>query len=459
MSLRFALNTLVTIAQIAAVGVTIIGALAEVEREHAIIDDSELHELIRLRRWQEASELVKTTRGKEMCKQRNGYALRVAIHDQAPEFLVMILIDENKQAIMQKSANGSSVLHTAAYCGASESVIERLIETYPDALDATNHDGLTPYSHYLRWKAEDNILLTAVAEKMLRKSSEEWREENDLHALIRKMSWEEASKLVRTMRGKELCRQSNKYGGLPLHVALLKQAPEFLLTLLIEENECAIKRPNKNGFFPLHLAVCHGGTSTSVIEKLIETYPDALDSKDDIYGLTPYFLYLEKNENEVRLTAIAKMLKKSSKEWFEDNELHALIRKEKWEEASKLVKTMEGKAMSRQSNRFDGLPLHIALSKQAPEFLIMLLIEENKYATKKPTKNKCLPLHLAAYYGAPETVIEKLICTYPYALKSKTIDGLTPYNLYLKSNERKNKSEHFLTPSAEKMLKISFRDW
>ena len=72
----------------------------------------------------------------------------------------------------------------------------------------------------------------------------------------------------------------NKDGKYPLHLAVEKNKSEFVINFLIEKYPEAIRKVDKNGNYPLHLAAlkCCNGTvsSVSVLKLLIGKYPDAI---------------------------------------------------------------------------------------------------------------------------------------------------------------------------------------
>ncbi|MFN9981424.1 MAG: ankyrin repeat domain-containing protein, partial [bacterium] len=53
----------------------------------------------------------------------------------------------------------------------------------------------------------------------------------------------------------EAVKVQNKYGSLPLHVALQKKASNEIITMIFEANPEATKEQDNDGSLPLHVAL------------------------------------------------------------------------------------------------------------------------------------------------------------------------------------------------------------
>ncbi|KAL7573362.1 hypothetical protein ACA910_011722 [Epithemia clementina (nom. ined.)] len=72
--------------------------------------------------------------------------------------------------------------------------------------------------------------------------------------------------------------QPDEYNNLPLHAALGFQAPDDLILTLLHRYPNATAVHGTDDWLPLHIAAMYGCSST-VLQALIETYPQALDDR------------------------------------------------------------------------------------------------------------------------------------------------------------------------------------
>jgi len=110
-------------------------------------------------------------------------------------------------------------------------------------------------------------------------------EENFLFQAIKQQDWEQ----VRALMNSELARKMDEYGNTPLHVALGYKAPDHVLLRLIDlYPESTMIHATGNDWLPLHVAAMWGSSSI-VLEALIQQYPAALDDpgQGGIKGRTP----------------------------------------------------------------------------------------------------------------------------------------------------------------------------
>ena len=96
-----------------------------------------------------------------------------------------------------------------------------------------------------------------------------------------------------------------------------------------------------------------------------------------------------------------------------------------WEEALTSLSTDNG-TMAKFLYR-NKLPLHYAIKNNAPEELILTLIQNyNDAVTRTCGKYDMTPLHYAVVYASSYNVIKALIKGYPDALDMKDKNGKTP---------------------------------
>lgn len=126
-----------------------------------------------------------------------------------------------------------------------------------------------------------------------------------------------------------------------------------------------------------------------------------------------------------------------------DSELLRLIKVKKWEAVLSMLKdntnnhetpaddegTTNPVGLAKVPDVYDNLPLHAAIGYQAPDELILSLLECFPEATQVHGSDDWIPLHIAAMWGVSATVMEALIRAYPQALDDTGeagIKGRTP---------------------------------
>jgi hypothetical protein len=115
----------------------------------------------------------------------------------------------------------------------------------------------------------------------------------------------------------------------------------------------------------------------------------------------------------------------------EDSVLLKQLKASAWEKAEQLLDTTtaEGKAMVQQGDKYDNLPLHVAIGYKAPDELTLKILHLYPDAAKVHGTDYWLPLHVAAMWGVSAAVLEPLILAYPQGLDDPgepDIKGRTP---------------------------------
>ena len=159
---------------------------------------------------------------------------------KADEDLLQLI---NLEACQAKDPNGMTPLHIAAAWKASEDVIAKLIEVWPDALKV--HDsvlGVLPLHLAARDSASDAAVLQM------------------LKAYPAAASEQDAD------------------GNLPLHRALVQKASERTILRLLKANPAAVSHPNHALDLPLHMAA-ENKPSDVVINRLVNGFPEGLKTQ------------------------------------------------------------------------------------------------------------------------------------------------------------------------------------
>jgi ankyrin repeat protein len=281
---------------------------------------------------------------------RGATPLHIACWTNPPLSVVEALIQAFPGAIQDQDVHGDTPLHVAlTNPETNPDVIRALLEACPSAASIANKEGLYPLHKACRYGATEqvvNALLEAYPEALRthikmgypvprRKSSAEKRD--DVHPVVdptRRLSGTMAnlnfadagnqirdgayplhmavaskcSPVVVEMIMKEapdVLTMTNKFGETPLHLAFLSDANEEIVELLLHEKDdlgaLAIAE-NVNGNLPLHLAAIHG-CCESVAVLLMTEYGGAVKVKNK-EGKTPLDLareYKQCSDDVIRL--------------------------------------------------------------------------------------------------------------------------------------------------------------
>jgi len=128
-----------------------------------------------------------------------------------------------------------------------------------------------------------------------------------------------------------------------------------------------------------------------------------------------------------------------------DNQLFQLLKTQKWKAATQLLEPTDNNEeaatkLTRETDRYGNTPLHTAIGFQAPEHLILKLLELHPDATTVHGTDCWLPLHVAAMWGSTPAIMERLIRLHPAALDDRGepgIKGRTPRHFAARFNDER----------------------
>lgn len=147
--------------------------------------------------------------------------LHIAIQRKCPTDIILFLIDQAKGAARTREASSKMYpLHMACRSGADKILLEKLIDVYPEAIDAVDAKGNT----FFHVACMCRTLTAEFAEDLLVKCSS---------ATIRK---------------------PNNDGALPLHIACQHRLPLDVLSVLMDHYHDALLHKDQRGNTPLHKA-------------------------------------------------------------------------------------------------------------------------------------------------------------------------------------------------------------
>ena len=115
-----------------------------------------------------------------------------------------------------------------------------------------------------------------------------------------------------------------------------------------------------------------------------------------------------------------------------DSKLLKLIKERDWKKVELLIETEEGKELATIRDAYDNVPLHAIIGYQAPDYIILRLLEIYPEGSKINGTDERLPLHVASMWGASTFVLEALIRAHPRGLDDVGeggIKGRTPVSI------------------------------
>jgi ankyrin repeat protein len=173
--------------------------------------------------------------------------LHLAIQRRLPTDVILYLIDQAEGAARTKeSSSHMYALHMACRANADVTLIERLIQVYPEAIDAVDQEGNTFFHAACRNKAMDVDFV---------------------QLLLDKCSY-------------QIMKQTNKEGCLPLHIACQSRLPYDVLALMIDYYPPALLAVDQRGNTPLHKAFQCCSTELKTLVRLSQLEHRALQKRN-----------------------------------------------------------------------------------------------------------------------------------------------------------------------------------
>ena len=254
-------------------------------------------------------------------------------------------------------------------------------------------------------------------------------------------------------------------GATPLHTAIASGANEWVLFQLFETAPSVAKVPDERGMLPLHYAAAFGHTPLTIVELLVEAYPDAI-TEVTVNGDTPLHLlasnaYLNRadlltHRMDVDTEKIIGLLTGSERdEYVHDSEnedgkqkpllvanaekmnpLHCCALFNAPSQLSRLLmKIPHGVQAATKTNDFGATPLHVACAQPGvAESVSQVASLGTAAAAAIQDRHKRTPLHVAAQNSyATGDLIKVLTNLYPEASMEMTQRGHVPLHLAAQS--------------------------
>ena len=447
--------------------------------------------------------------------------LHAAVLFRAPPKLLRALLEANPLAACHRDDRGMLPLHLAIKTGGNKACVRTLMEAYPQALDERDDQGLLPLdlaktstSPYRR------AYLNAWAEYYYKLHTECDFDTNptELYSYLMNREWEQGKKKsgdgkeakdgakaeAKEAKGKAKGKGKGKGGRnltkvltqadaatwvsrreprtdeggsgelrwrmLPLHAAILFQAPDNIVTAILDAHPDAAQGADDSGMLPVHVALAKRCTET-VLHALLRAYPQSMTVRDGRGNLP---IDVARRSKSVHREAYVEALERNVASYLLEEEcdfdanptsLYLSIEDGNWDVAEHLArnnpeevrtwvakreeiknkKTQQKGGGEGKEGKDDGdgstspkdtkvkwrmLPLHAAILFTAPIETIRALIQSYPDGCScKSSPEKMLPVHIAIKNEMPVDVVELLLMYYPDCLIDADKKGRTVFTL------------------------------
>lgn len=182
--------------------------------------------------------------------------LHIALQRKLPPEIILYLIDKEIGAVRTREASTQMYpLHIAARAGADPTILERIADIYPQAIDSTDSKGNTIFHLACTFRQLTvefaEILLDRCDPDTVRKVNED--QCLPLHIAVQyRACWPVLRLLIDLYPEALLCK--DKKGNVPLHKAFQTSTEMFILVRLAQENHRQLSKRNQRGYRPVECA-------------------------------------------------------------------------------------------------------------------------------------------------------------------------------------------------------------
>ena len=201
--------------------------------------------------------------------------------------------------------------------------------------------------------------------------------------------------------------QNNPEENMPLHCALVNNAPEAVVRVLFEAHPGAARVKNKFGKYPLHYAAEHG-TTEAVVRMLLDEYPQAARKRNEA-KYTPLHYATKNDAPEAVIRMLVEAYPAGASQKNEDGYTPLKFAVERRASTSLLSFLLAGGQEYDSGNT----PLHTACKNSASEDVIEFLLESYPDSVRQLNEDSETPLHVAIFRGASDAVVNMLFDVYP----------------------------------------------
>lgn len=382
---------------------------------------------------------------------------------RSPLALIEALIDVYDDAPQMKDDQGMLPLHLACRNGGSKGVVLTLLEAFPESYNVKDRKGRTPLA-IVEASGSQNAEAVSDAIRRFRQETQngsrtdvrlvnmtpdgsvagsratlktevtpaevDYEHRTLLFRLLLKKDWDAAAERAESHPDEASTWIVTKgFNGnlrfLPLHKACVLQPPESVIEQLLEAYPDAVSSRDQDSWLPIHCATFYGANS-SVITTLLDAYPKGSQSKCD-EGRLPLHYACLKGASQSVVEVLLESFPKGAMIKDEEGRLpihHATSKGAPEGIIEALLKAYPKGAQSKDDN--GRVALHHACRKGASERVVRTLLRVYPRACQIRDDQDKLPIHYCCQHGTTPSVINVLLTTYPESINVKNGFGYTP---------------------------------
>lgn len=179
-------------------------------------------------------------------------------------------------------------LHCACFYGASEEVVRALLRSYEKGAQCLDDDGRIPLAYSCLKAAEYSVVMALLSAFPKGAMVRDTENRLPLHQACSKGASEKVVSALLKVAPKAAQIKDNQ-GRLALHHATRKSASEGVVRALLRVYPRAAQTPDDTQKLPIHYACQANGNgkpSVAVVEQLLAAYPESINIKNG-FGFTP----------------------------------------------------------------------------------------------------------------------------------------------------------------------------
>ena len=417
--------------------------------------------------------------------------LHAAVLFRAPPKLLRSLLKANPLAACHRDDRHMLPLHLAIKTGTGKATVRTLLEAYPQALDERDDQGLLPLDlaktstspyrraylnawaeYYYKLHRECDFdtnptelysyLMNKEWEKKKSSSSIGGNDKNDKDGAKAKAKGKGGRYLSKVLTQADAAtwvsrrepRTDDNGSGelrwrmLPLHAAILFQAPDSIITAILNAHPEAAQGADDSGMLPVHVALAKRCSET-VLNALLRAYPQSMTVRDGRGNLP---IDVARRSKSVHREAYVEALERNVAFYMLEEEcdfdanpssLYLSIEDGNWDVAEHLARNCPEEVRTWVAKREEIKSKKKKKKKQKGTGENKDDDDDNESTSPKDTKVKwrMLPLHAAILFTAPTETIRALVQSYPDGCSCKT----TPEKMLPTAGRGRRANAHVLS--------------
>ena len=205
-----------------------------------------------------------------------------------PVSVIEALLEAYPQGACSPDQDRWIPLHCASFYGASEQVIRSLLQAYEKGAQCVDDEGRTALSYSCLKAADDSVVMALLSAFPKGAMVRDTENRLPLHQACSKGASEKVVSALLKVAPKA-AQAKDSQGRLALHHATRKAATEGVVRVLLRVYPRAAQTPDDTQKLPIHYACqasSNGKPSVAVVEQLLSAYPESINIKNG-FGYTP----------------------------------------------------------------------------------------------------------------------------------------------------------------------------